>query len=127
MTLAIHLTAAALILTKFFDCLTTHRRLPSIDAELNPLARKVMLRLGPRATIWMAFAVTVVIVAVVWWPVLRVVRDGAGPIALLYGSAFVLLGLAISVIQGAVAWTNHTGRMNRITARLAAIFTRGGR
>ena len=115
MTILVGITALAILLTKLMDCISTLRAVPHPDAEINPLARRVMRRIGVRATVAMAFALTVVIVAVAASLVLLC----PGPI---YAWLFVGGGLLVSVVQSAVAHTNWTGRWNvftRLARRLA--------
>src|SRR5210317_2227749 len=53
--------SAAVILTKWFDCISTLKRIQGIQMESNPIARVLMYRLGIRGTVWFAFAVAVVV------------------------------------------------------------------
>ena len=53
--------SAAVILTKWFDCTSTLKKIQGIQMESNPIARALMYRLGIRGTVWFAFAVAVLV------------------------------------------------------------------
>ncbi|MDP6370495.1 MAG: hypothetical protein QF615_12875, partial [Planctomycetota bacterium] len=61
MTWFIYLTAIALIVTKWFDCITTLR---AVDAstETNAFAARMMRRFGVPRTVWAVFALVLGIV-----------------------------------------------------------------
>ena len=106
----IYLTTALLVLTKLLDVLSTLGRITHPDIETNPLARPVMQKIGVKAASWLVFAVAVAIIACSGFAALY------GPF--FYQVLFILLGIAISVIQAAVALNNHTGRTNQITSQI---------
>ena len=51
-----YFVSAAVILTKWFDCTSTLKKIQGIQMESNPIARALMYRLGIRGTVWFAFA-----------------------------------------------------------------------
>ena len=56
-----YFVSAAVILTKWFDCTSTLKKIQGIQMESNPIARALMYRLGIRGTVWFAFAVAVLV------------------------------------------------------------------
>lgn len=116
MILLIHLVAAAIVVTKFFDCLTTQKHMTGLSWEANPVARKLMRWFGARRAIWLVFLVTVGVVGLSWSAVLAGVASDAGARRRwLAPVGFIVVGTFVSVVQGAVAHMNATRRSNRIT------------
>lgn len=120
MTTLVLVAAALVIITKAADCLTTLRAVPVADAETNPLARGLMRRLSVRG------AVTLVFVFACLW------TCGAAALVLAQESSwasagFVALALFVALVQGAVAHTNRTGRLNGVTVRVLAAHELGAR
>jgi quinol-cytochrome oxidoreductase complex cytochrome b subunit len=75
--------------------------------ETNPIARQMMRRFGQTKVIRMVFIVSLIIITIA----------GAATIA---GdnnmkALFIVIGLAISIVQGAVAYLNWSDRENVIT------------
>jgi len=104
-------TAAALVVTKALDCLTTLRGIRSAAAETNAIARSLMQRIGIRRAVALIFVLALGCIY------------AAAAYALyseqvVWRAGFVVIGLAISIVQAAVAHTNHTGRDNPITRRV---------
>jgi hypothetical protein len=107
-----------IILSKFFDCYTTACQIRQIHQERNPIAQKIMQKIGIQSTIWLIFIVTILIVA-------------TSHILLLYCYSsiilklfYVLLGLFIATVQFSVAYTNSTKRLNFITKNLMKIYSK---
>lgn len=111
--LLVYVVIALLVLTKLADVISTLKHIRQAGHESNPLARKMMLRLGTRQAIWLIFLVALVIIAI------------AGIAALSFGVvfqvAFILLGLFVAVVQFAVAAANWTGRDNPVTRQVRKV------
>jgi hypothetical protein len=107
---------AALAVTKFFDVLTTMRRLRHAHDETNPIVRRLMFRIGPTTTIWLVFAVAIAIIGAAGWAA----SDASAPLQIV----FIVLGVAISLIQAGVALSNHTGRDNIISRMVRNVYVR---
>ena len=107
MTNGVFFVIGCLIITKLMDVLSTLRLLRDPMMETNPIARKLMHRLGMKGTVWLIFIVAIILIVTS-----GVISLYAGVV---YQSAFILLGLFISVIQFAVAYTNWTGTDSFIT------------
>jgi len=119
MDILVFITAALLIITKFLDALTTHRRIRHVTDEQNLLARQLMVRIGKGNAIWLIFFIAVAIVASSLW-----LLYDSHP-SWLWKSAFVLVGVHISIVQAAVAWANHTRQQNLITRWVLRYFMKG--
>lgn len=102
-------TTGLLVLTKIADGVTTAVRIRGVGDEQNPVAAFLMAKVGVRSTIalFVGVALAVIFVATL-----------AAIFMPYFGWLFVPWGLAIAVIQGAVAHSNWTGRNNPIVARL---------
>ena len=113
MNLLVYLVISLLIITKLLDVLSTIIRINHPQIETNPLAQKMMIKIGIKTTAWIVFAIVVILVLIM------------GGIALTselsYQIFFLAFGLVVSVIQFAVAHNNWTRRPNFIT-RLVLIF-----
>jgi len=111
MNLLVICIALLVVATKGLDCLTTLRAVPVAAAETNPLARRIMHRLGVHRSVALVF-----VLATIWTCALATVTilmDSA-----VYAALFVGLGLFVATVQAAVAHTNWTGRDNAITSRV---------
>ena len=108
----IYISTALVVISKFLDCLTTARSIRTLAMERNPMARRLMIRYGTKNAIWGIFAVAIAMTALTLW-LLKTYYD-----TLFYRIVFVVIALMISLVQFAVAWTNYTGRVNRITSLL---------
>jgi hypothetical protein len=111
-------TAATLVLTKLLDGWSTLRVIDHAGQESNERVRQWMLRYGIRTTVVLVVLLAIGIVAVSAW------------VSLVSGSTwlqatFVGLGLPISIVQAAVAYTNVTGRFNQITTLVWRLHGRG--
>ncbi len=99
-----------LVVTKFFDAFSTIKRIKSVSAETNPLARRMMARTGTGQAIWLFFFFALIIILL------------AGGMALTGDRTlqwiFVILGVVLSVIQTAVAHSNWVGHDNVITRQI---------
>lgn len=115
MNLLVYLAISLLIITKLIDVLSTIIIIQHPQIETNPLARKLMTKIGIKMTAWIVFLIVVIIVLIM------------GEIALTseprYQIFFLTFGLIVSIIQFAVALSNWTRRPNFIT-RLVLIYHR---
>ena len=107
-----YIVSAAIIITKFFDCITTQRKIRGIGMEMNPIARVMMQRIGIKGTIWLIFAVTIVIMVLcqVW---IQLKTE-----SIFWDYCYILMGTFTAIVQGATASNNHFGRPNMITKQL---------
>ena len=107
-----YIVSAAIVITKYFDCITTQRKIRSIGMEMNPIARVMMQRIGIKATIWLIFAVTIVITIFcqVW---IQLTTE-----SILWDHCYILMGIFTAIVQGATALNNYFGRANMITKKL---------
>jgi len=107
MNLLVYLAISLMIITKLMDVLSTIIRIKHPQIETNPLARKLMTKIGIKMTAWIVFSIVVIIVLIM------------GGIALTsepsYQIFFLTFGLIVSIIQFAVALSNWTRRPNFIT------------
>ena len=108
----IFLVCLLILVSKYLDCLTTSSNITNLNQEKNPIARKIMYRLGIKNTIWGIFVLTVIIV------ILSVLLLFNYYNTTFYKVAFVIIGLIVSIIQFAVAHTNKTYRLNFLTKYL---------
>ena len=104
-----YFTSLMVIITKWFDCISTLKKIQVIQMESNPIARALMYRLGIRGTVWFAFAVAVLVTVL---SQLYVQLWTAHPA---WDWAYVFTGLFTAVIQGATALNNYQGKPNFIT------------
>ena len=114
MTVCVYLVIALLVVTKFCDVASTTQRIDHPGAETNPLARlMMMMRVGTTRAIWVVFVLSLIIIGV------------AGGAAVAGGNLmkflFIIVGVAISIIQGAVAHCNWSGHENAITKRVRVL------
>ena len=107
-----YIVSAAIIITKFFDCITTQQKIRGIGMEMNPIARVMMQRIGIKGTIWLIFAVTIVITILcqVW---IQLTTE-----SILWDYYYMLMGTFTAIVQGAKALNNHIGRSNLITKNM---------
>lgn len=116
---SIVIVASLLILSKFLDAWSTHRKATSPSWETNPLVRPLMERWGVGRTSWFIFAFTVVYVSLLSF--------GAWLTTPWSLFLFVPAGLLVALVQGAVAHHNLTGSQNfivRASYRLMAFLSR---
>ena len=110
-----YIVSAAIIITKFFDCITTQRRIKGIGMEMNPIARVMMQRIGIKGTIWLIFGITIIttILCQLWIQLKTesILRD--------YG--YILTGSITATVQAATALNNHQGKANMITKKLIKV------
>ena len=113
MTVCVYLVIALLVVTKFCDVASTAQRIDHPGAETNPLTRRMMMRVGTTRAIWIVFVLAMIIIGV------------AGGAAVAGGNLmkflFIIVGVAISIIQGAVAHCNWSGHENAITKRVRVL------
>jgi uncharacterized RDD family membrane protein YckC len=111
----VFIVAFLLILTKAMDALSTARRIRYIGQEANPLARRLMRRIGVGPAIGLVFLLACGIVSL--------------SVFLLYKSfdrtwyklLFILAGGLIAFVQAAVAESNHRGRTNAVSRWLLKV------
>lgn len=105
-----------IVLSKFFDCYTTHKGIKrmGVQGEKNHFMRGFMLRFGYVKTIWIVFLLVILIVSVVSFYVI----EYAG---IVESAAFIIFSIIISTIHFGVAVNNHQGRRNWITKKLEKI------
>lgn len=116
----IYIISALIIISKYLDCYTTSSQITSVTQERNPLARKIMKRLGVHTTIWVIFGLTIIIVGISIW-LLFSFYDTT-----FYKVLFIALGLFVALTQFAVAHTNKTKRLNMFTRfLLTKMYNRG--
>lgn len=101
--------SAAIIITKYFDCITTQRKIKGIGMEMNPLARVMMQSIGIKETIWLIFGITIIttILCQLW---IQLKTE-----SLLWDYGYILTGSITATVQAATALNNHQGRANFIT------------
>ena len=113
-----YFVSVAVILTKWFDCTSTLKKIQGIQMESNPIARALMYRLGIRGTVWFAFAVAVLVT------VLSQLYVQLWTVHPAWDWAYVFTGLFTAVIQGATALNNYRGKPNFITYILLKVVSR---
>ncbi len=115
MNLWVYLVISLLIITKLMDVLSTIIRTEHPQIETNPLARKMMTKIGIKTTAWIVFGIVVLVVLLMG----RIALEGED----FFQIFFLVFGLVLSVIQFAVAHNNWTRRTNFIT-RLVLMYHR---
>ena len=113
-----YFVSAAVILTKWFDCTSTLKKIQGIQMESNPIARALMYRLGIRGTVWFAFIVSIVVTLLSQFYVQVWTQH------YLWDVAYVIMGLFTALIQGATSLNNHQGKPNLVTQRLTNRFSK---
>ena len=107
MNFLIFLVISLLIMTKLMDVLSTIIRIKHPQVETNPLARKMMIKIGIKTTAWIVFGIVVLIVLLMGGIALR---SDVG-----FQIFFLSFGIVLSVVQFAVAHNNWTMQPNFIT------------
>ena len=104
-----YIVSAAIIITKFFDCITTQRKIRGIGREMNPIARVMMQRIGIKGTIWLIFAITIIVTILcqVW---IQIQTE-----SILWDYCYIVTGTFTAIVQGATALNNHKSKANLIT------------
>lgn len=116
MTIVLIFFSALIVLTKFADCYTTANQISSnSEFERNPLARFLMKRFGIQSTIWIIFAVTIIITIV---SLVSVLESGS----LFYEIVFIIIAAIVSVVQFFVALHNYTKNQNFLTKILYKLY-----
>ncbi len=110
MITCVYLVILLLIVTKLCDVVSTQHRINHAQMETNPFARQIMYRFGTKKAVWIVFLVALIIISVAGLAAL----NGDRTIKIL----FVFAGVAISIIQGAAAHSNWTGKDNSITKHI---------
>ena len=107
MVICIYLAIILLVATKLLDVLSTLHRIKDANSETNPIARKVMARIGTRKAIWITFLIAICVIGIAG--VAAINSSIAGQIL------FLIAGILISCIQAAVAHANWHGVDNAIS------------
>jgi hypothetical protein len=110
MIAGVYLVIALLVLTKLCDVTSTLQRLQNPHGETNPIVQQTMLRVGTTKAVWVVFVLALVIIGLAGWAAI----NGGSVIQ----AIFIVVGVMISIVQGAVAHCNWTGRDNAITRRV---------
>lgn len=110
MIVCVYLVVALLVLTKLCDVASTLQRLKHPHGETNPIIRKTMLCVGTTKAAWAVFALALIIIGLAGW---AAVNGGN-----IMQALFIVAGVAISIVQGAVAHCNWRGRDNIVTTRV---------
>jgi putative effector of murein hydrolase len=109
MTLCVYLVIVLLVVTKLCDVLSTLKRIIHPKGETNPIARQMMIRVGTTKAIWLVFVLALIIIGI------------AGAVAIsgsdMMKALFIVVGVAISIVQGTVIHCNWSGHENVITRR----------
>ena len=107
-----YIVSAAIIITKYFDCITTQRKIRGIGTEMNPIARVMMQRIGIKGTIWLIFVITIIttILCQLW---IQFKTE-----SILWNYGYILTGSITATVQAATALNNHQGKANMITKQL---------
>ena len=114
MILCVCAVAALLAVTKLLDVVSTLQRIDYPRAERNAIARYMMIRLGTSSAAWLVFVLALIIIGVAF---VAAMRGGTTMQAL-----FIIVGVPISIVQGAAAHCNWTGRDNFITRHVRIIY-----
>ena len=104
-----YIVSAAIIITKYLDCITTQRMIRGIGMEMNPIARLMMQRIGIKGTIWLIFVITIIttMLCQLW---IKLKTE-----SILWNYGYILTGSITAIVQAATALNNHKGRPNIIT------------
>ena len=113
-----YIVSAAIIITKYFDCITTQRKIKGIGMEMNPIARTMMQKIGIKGTIWLIFVITIIttILCQLW---IQLKTQ-----SILWDYGYILTGSITATVQGATALNNHQGRPNLITKQLFRVLSK---
>ena len=116
-----YIVSAAIIITKYFDCITTQKKIRGIGMEMNPIARVMMQRIGIKGTIWLIFAISIIVTILfqVW---IQIQTE-----SILWDYCYILTGTFTAIVQGATALNNHQGGPNFVTKRLFYLLRRVNR
>lgn len=113
-----YIVSAAIIITKYFDCITTQRKIKGIGMEMNPIARVMMQRIGIKETIWLIFGITIIttILCQLW---IQLKTE-----SILWDYGYILTGIITATVQAATALNNHKGRPNIVTKQLFRLISK---
>ncbi len=107
---AVYLVTVLLIASKLCDVLSTRKNIRIHADETNSFVRRIMARYGTDKAVWLVFSIAVVIIGLACY---QASRGG-----IVFQVLFIVVGTAISVVQGAVAHDNWTGQGNGISHRV---------
>ena len=113
MTISIWTVAILLVSTKILDVLTTLFRINNAHDENNPFAQRLMNILGIHKTIFIVFIIAMMIIAATTYEALTTKSY--------FQIVFVIIGIFISIVQGAVAHSNWYGVENIVTKQIRKI------
>ena len=113
-----YIVSAVIIITKYFDCITTQRKIRGIGMEMNPIARVMMQKIGIKGTIWLIFGITIIttILCQVW---IQLTTE-----SILWDYGYILTGSITAIVQAATALNNHQGRPNFVTKQLFRLISK---
>jgi hypothetical protein len=109
MTILVLITSALVLISKFFDCYTTHVGVTHPSQELNPRARRYMEKYGVKSTIWIVFCVCAIVVIGSTYATIQWYNH------LFFTVPLCLINCVLAFTQSAVAHTNATKRLNFFT------------
>lgn len=113
MTILIFLVTSFMLITKFLDAISTLRRIHLASDETNPIASNLMVKFGIKKTVY--FFTGLALVLILTSSLLALSSEQ------LLQLIYIAAGLAISIIQGAVAHGNWFRRDNVITRPIRRI------
>ena len=107
-----YIVSVVIIITKYFDCITTQRMIRGIGMEMNPIVRLIMQRIGIKGTIWLIFVITIIttMLCQLW---IQLITE-----SILWNYGYILTGSITATVQAATALNNHQGKANVITKQL---------
>ena len=113
-----YIVSAEIIITKYFDCITTQRKIRGMGMEMNPIARTLMQRIGIKGTIWLIFVITIIttILCQLW------IQFKTQSILWDYG--YILTGSITATVQAATALNNHQGKANLLIKQLFRLLSK---
>jgi len=114
--ITVFITAFLILFSKFLDCYTTAKRINTVEQEMNPIARWLMMRAGIHNAIWTVFFLATGLTSYTLFDIF------CGYNERWYKLVFILLGHIISTVQFAVAHHNYYQRRNLITEILHRLY-----
>jgi len=112
------LVGLAVVVTKWFDCTTTLKKIKGIQMESNPIARFLMHKFGIWATVWFAFVVSILVTA------FNLSLVHLWTTHILWDITYIVYGGVVATIQGATALNNHQGRPNAVIRVFVVVVNR---
>lgn len=118
LNILVFLMSILVIISKFFDCLTTSIQITDIKYERNPIARRLMKKIGVQKAIWGVFLVGILIMALILYDLFNYHNN------FYYKVLYLLMSLFLTITQFAIAYTNYTQKLNFITKKLLKLYSR---